>query len=108
MKKHVYLVLVFVLTVSILTGCGCTKKKIDTPDPTVLPTNEEVWDTTAPASRATAETTVPTMTTVPTETVDRGNGPLEDTTGSTGETGNPMETTTNSSARSGGVIPRMK
>jgi len=109
MRKYVWLVLALVLTVSVLSGCGCTKKKMDTsPDPTILPTNEEIWDSTAPTNRPTVETTAPTMTTAPSETYDRGNGPLEDTTGSTDDTGNTTQTTDSVSPRSSGVIPGMR
>ena len=96
MKKYAILAFCLVLTVSMMVGCGCTNSKgKDMTTPTVLPTNEEVWDTTEPATRATTQpTTAPTVTpsdaaTVPTETADRGNGPLEDTTTATSEA--PME-----------------
>ena len=89
MKKFVILALCLVLTAAMTVGCGCTNRKMDeTSAPTVLPTNEEVWDTTAPTTRATTEaTTIPTVTaddgSATGETADRGNGPLEDTTGAT-------------------------
>lgn len=94
MKKYAILALCLVLTVSMMVGCGCTNRNgKDTTTATVLPTNEEVWDTTEPATRATTQpTTTPTVSpsdvaTVPTETADRGNGPLEDTiTAATDET----------------------
>ena len=106
MKKYVSLVLCLVLTASLFVGCGCTNRKMDDPTtPTVLPTNEEVWDTTAPATRPTAApesrpTTEPTRaTTTPSDAAtDHGNGPLEDTTIQ------PTDTTTESRSRS--VAPR--
>ena len=45
MKTYASLVLILVLTASVLVGCGCTNKnKGGMPEPTVLPTNEELWD----------------------------------------------------------------
>ena len=86
MKKYAIAALCLVLTISLLAGCGCTnRKEQDVSAPTVLPTNEEVWDTTEPTTRATTQpTTTPTVSpsdaaTVPSATADRGNGPLDDT-----------------------------
>lgn len=81
MKRYVMLIFVFVLTAALMTGCGCTGPTMDqTEAPTILPTNEEVTpttkETTAPTTAATEATTMPTEST---ETMDRGNGPLEDT-----------------------------
>ena len=81
MKKYGIFALAFVLTGALLVGCGCTNQDMTNTVPTVLPTNEEVMPTT----RATTEaTTTPTTaaTSQPTETgetIDRGNGALEDT-----------------------------
>lgn len=96
MKKYAYLTLALVLTAALLVGCGCTNRNVeDTSAPTVLPTNEEIWDNTEATTRATTEATTPTtMDIIPGEpdtTMDRGNGPLEDdttnaTTGSTEST----------------------
>lgn len=88
MKKYVSLALCLVLTAALFVGCGCTNRNMDeTSAPTVLPTNEEVWDTTEPTTRATTQpTTAPTTDSMPNETdgtIDRGNGALEDTTGAT-------------------------
>ena len=90
MKKYAYLALCLVLTAATMVGCGCTNRNMnETSAPTVLPTNEEVWESTEPTTRATTQpTTAPTVSpsdaaTVPSETVDRGNGPLEDTTTAT-------------------------
>ena len=101
MKKILSLALALVLTASVLAGCGCTNKNAGkTSEPTVLPTNEEVWESTAPTTRAT------TAPTTPSETHDQGNGPLEDMipgstdiTGTTGTTEPPME------GRSRSMIP---
>lgn len=109
MKKYSILVLSLVLTAALLVGCGCTNQNMDnTSAPTVLPTNEEVWDTTAPTTRATTEaTTMPTTThTTPNETndgnatIDRGNGALEDT--ATNNTEGAVE------GRARGVMPNTK
>ena len=88
MKKIGFLALTLVLTAGVLAACGCTNQNMDnTSMPTVLPTNEENWTTTA-----TTPATTPTessaanggnpgsngLTTAP--TVDHGNGPLDNTT----------------------------
>ena len=106
MKTLITLALTLVLTAGLLVGCGCTNKnKGGMPEPTVLPTNEELWESTAPTTRAT------TAPTTPSETYDRGNGPLEDmipdstdvtvTTGST-EAAGAVE------GRSRGMMPGRK
>lgn len=79
MKRYNMLIMLFVLTAALLTGCGCTGPTMDqTEAPTVLPTNEEVRPTTRPATQPTVEpstqaTTEPTVTTAP---YDNGNGPI--------------------------------
>ena len=84
MKRYTMLMLIFVLTAALMTGCGCTGPTMDqTEAPTVLPTNEEVRPTTRPT---TAPTTAPTTqaTTAPTvvtEPFDNGNGPMDPTFG---------------------------
>lgn len=90
MKKCTCLALALVLTAGLLVGCGCTGKKMEpTVAPTVLPTNEEIWNSTQATTRATTEPTRTTEDMVPGTTIDRGNGPLEDDmTGTT----NPGET----------------
>ena len=94
MKTLLSIALAVVLTASLLTGCGCTNRNIDkTPEPTVLPTNEEIWNTTETTANTTRSTTEPTVNTtdetrenmsVPTEpttnTVD--TSPTDDTLGS--------------------------
>ena len=93
MKKYAYFALTLVLTAVLLVGCGCTNRNMDnTSAPTVLPTNEEIWDSNGTPTNATTEaTTTPATTDVipgnTDETIDRGNGPLEDnTTGTTNTT----------------------
>lgn len=106
MKTYASLVLILVLTASVLVGCGCTNKnKGGMPEPTVLPTNEELWESTAPTTRAT------TAPTTPRETYDRGNGPLEDMIpGSTDVTGTTGSTEAAGAAegRSRGMMPGSK
>ena len=87
MKKYGIFALAFVLTGALLVGCGCTNQDMTDTTPTVLPTNEEVMpttrETTQPTTESTEASSVPTETG---ETIDRGNGALEDTaTESTGE-----------------------
>ena len=80
MKTFVALALTLVLTAATLVGCGCTNQNMDnTSAPTVLPTNEEIWNSTESTTRSTTESTRMTETTeATTET--------SDTTGSTNET----------------------
>lgn len=89
MKKFTIFALVFVLTGALMMGCGCTNQDMPNTVPTVLPTNEEVMPTTRATTEATTEATT-ASTTTPTETnetIDRGNGPLENTTNATEATG---------------------
>ena len=85
MKRYSMLILLFVLTAALMTGCGCTGPTVDqTEAPTVLPTNEEVKPTTKPTTQpttlpATEPSVQPDMATEP---FDNGNGPVDPTTGS--------------------------
>ena len=80
MKTFVALALTLVLTAAILVGCGCTNQNMDnTSAPTVLPTNEEIWNSTESTTRSTTESTRMTETT-------------ESTTESTYTTGSINET----------------
>lgn len=90
MKKYSILVLVLVLTAALLTGCGCTNRDMATV-PTTLPTTAATTAPTHATTEATTEyTTVPTTETR--ETIDNGNGPLEDnTTGATNATDGAAE-----------------
>ena len=64
MKTFVTLALTLVLTAATLVGCGCTNQKMDnTSAPTVLPTNEEIWNSTETTTRSTTESTMMTETT---------------------------------------------
>lgn len=106
MKRYMFLALTLVLTASVLMGCGCTNREVEnTSMPTVLPTNEELWESTESTTRTTTEST---MTTMPSETHDRGNGPLEDATGTTTtgtESTESMETTGTAEGRTRGMMP---
>ena len=86
MKKYSVLALVLVLTAALFVGCGCTNRNMDnTSAPTTMPT-------TVPTTHATTEpvreeTTLPIIDgTDNHETIDNGNGPLPDLTGTTEET----------------------
>lgn len=98
MKNTFAILAVMVLTVSLLTGCGCRNSApANTSEPTMMPTME----TAAPTTQMTTEaTTLPTSE--PTDaTIEDGNGPIS--TDSTMTT----DTTESGSARSrmgGGVM----
>ena len=80
MKTFAALALTLVLTAATLVGCGCTNQNMDnTSAPTVLPTNEEIWNSTESTTRSTTESTRMTETT-------------ESTTESTNTTGSINET----------------
>lgn len=64
MKTFATLALTLILTAATLVGCGCTNQNMDTTSaPTVLPTNEEIWNSTEATTRSTTESTVMTETT---------------------------------------------
>ena len=64
MKTFVTLALTLVLTAATLIGCGCTNQKMDDPSaPTVLPTNEEIWNSTEATTGTTTPSTDMTQTT---------------------------------------------
>ena len=64
MKTLVSLALSLVLIAACLVGCGCTNQKMDnTSAPTVLPTNEEIWNSTEATTRSTTEATTGMETT---------------------------------------------
>lgn len=65
MKKYMILALTMVLTASLFAGCGCTNQHTDTTAPTVLPTNEEIWNSTEATTRHTSAPTTLPETTVP-------------------------------------------
>ena len=76
MKSILSLALTLVLTAATLVGCGCTNQNMDnTSAPTVLPTNEEIWNSTEATTRYTTESTLMTETTDPaTDTTDTTKG----------------------------------
>ena len=64
MKSILSLALTLVLTAATLVGCGCTNQNMDnTSAPTVLPTNEEIWNSTEGTTRTTTEATTGMETT---------------------------------------------
>lgn len=101
MNRYSVLILIFVLTAALMTGCGCTGRTMEeTSMPTVLPTNEEVTPTTRETTRPTTEATTEatTQATSPSATADNGNGLLEDQT--TGAADATVETNTGTAGRS--------
>lgn len=78
MKSFFTLALTLVLTASALVGCGCTNQKMDnTSAPTVLPTNEEIWNSTETTTGNTTEATTMTEstgTTAGTDTTEETRG----------------------------------
>ena len=75
MKTFLTLAMTMVLTAACLVGCGCTNQNMDnTSAPTVLPTNEEIWNSSEATTRATTETTMPTETGATTESTDETKG----------------------------------
>lgn len=83
MKKFAMLLTVLVLTISMLTGCGCTRRgaEMDTMPPTemtILPTN--IPETTAPILPPTEPMTEPiTEPTDSTDTMSTENGITDET-----------------------------
>lgn len=78
MKKYTTLALTLVLTACLFTGCRSRRNDMTpTGMPTIMPTTEM---TTAPTTMPTQATTVPTTNaTEPSETIDHGNGPRDET-----------------------------
>lgn len=78
MKTFVTLALMLVLTAAMLVGCGCTNQNKDnTSAPTVLPTNEEIWNSTETTTGYTTEATTMTGSTedsAATESTDETRG----------------------------------
>ena len=90
MKKYSMLTMTLVLTAALFTGCGCRNGRVEptTTMPTVLPT---VTETTVPVTEAPHEATTlpPEKDTTTHETIDHGNGPIEN--GTTNATENTNE-----------------
>ena len=82
MKSILSLALTLVLTAATLVGCGCTNQKMDnTSAPTVLPTNEEIWNSTEATTRYTTESTILTETTETTSETTDTTGGINETEG---------------------------
>lgn len=95
MKTFLTLALTLVLTAACLVGCGCTNQNMeDTSAPTVLPTNEEIWNST---ETSTHSTTGESMTTEST------NGGTNGSTNSGTNGGTTESTSTESTDTSRGV-----
>ena len=63
MKSFVSLALTLVLTAACLVGCGCTNRNMEnTSAPTVLPTNEEIWNSTETTMESTTGNTTQSTT----------------------------------------------
>lgn len=86
-----------VLTASMMVGCGCTNRNATpTTMPTVLPTTQATTAvTTAPTTQATTNGTE--------ETLDRGNGGLNETNATSDANGTVPDEGVNGRAR--GVMP---
>lgn len=87
MKTFVALALTLVLTTACLVGCGCTNQNMDnTSAPTVLPTNEEIWNSTAATTDSSTDATTMTDnsgTTTATDTTDTAGTGEDSSTKST-------------------------
>lgn len=88
MKKIAILLTVLVLTISMLTGCGCTRRgagmdTMPSTEMTILPTN--IPETTAPILPSTEPMTEPaTEPTDSTDTMSTEDGITDSITGETG------------------------
>lgn len=88
MKKFAMLLTVLVLTISMLTGCGCTRRgaEMDTmpaTEMTILPTN--IPETTAPTMPSTEAMTDPVTEPIDnTDTMSTEDGITDSITGETG------------------------
>ena len=94
MKNQLILATVLVLTISLLTGCGCTRRggAMDTmpsTDMTILPTN--IPETTAPVLPQTEPATEPSMdVTDETGTMPTDGGITDSITGTPEASGNTV------------------
>ena len=88
MKKFAMLMTVLVLTISMLTGCGCTRRGVESDtmpstEMTILPTN--IPETTEPTMPSTEPMTEPaTDATDNTDTMSTEEGITDSITGETG------------------------
>lgn len=88
MKKFAMLMTVLVLTISMLTGCGCTRRGAESDtmpstEMTILPTN--IPETTEPTTPSTEPMTEPaTDATDNTDTMSTEEGITDSITGETG------------------------
>ena len=104
MKTLATIALTLVLTASLLVGCGCTNRNNNDTAPTVLPTNEELWESTEATTRATTESTTAPMTT---ESTMGATGGMDTTTETGGiMDGGIMEGTTGTTDGTEGALSR--
>ena len=97
MKKIWILVLTFVLTAAMFTGCGCTNSnKNNASTPTGM---TEPMQTVLPTQAPTVPTTQPTRPTI-VETTPTGNGLMEDAATDSSAASDPTENTTENRSRS--------
>ena len=95
MKKHWILALILVLTMAVLTGCGCTNSKVNGMDATNMTTVPTTVPTTAPTELATipSETnTIPMETLLPNATDNIVSTDASDATSGTDATANRSRT----------------
>lgn len=90
MKKRYILAVLFLLIALVSAGCRNRGNGYDTPSTTTSPTTA--------ATTATAPSTLMTEAPSTQETVDRGNGPLESSSGSDASDGTESTTDTQSAA----------
>ena len=79
MKKHAFIAVILVLTVSLLAGCGCTARDsgmatMPSADQPILPTN--IPETTIPTEAATLPETIPA--TAPTDETEYSSNEATD------------------------------
>ena len=89
MKKYAIIACILVLTVSMLTGCGCTAQDSDmttmpSAEPTILPTN--IPETTVPMESETEFMTIPATDATDASEFGETDGMNGDTQESTDET----------------------
>lgn len=78
MKTLASLFASFVLTAAMLTGCGCTNRNAGMTTPTTMAPTTEM--TTVPTTAPTEGSTEPSAANGTDETINHGNGPLEEST----------------------------
>lgn len=80
MKKLTILALTLVLTMALLTGCGCRNYASPTTVPTTMPTTDP---SSAPTTHPTTAPTTTPSTAATEPSIDYGNGPMTEATDAT-------------------------